>query len=247
MKKTLLISTAIILSGILIGTGVFFGLKFQNAPEQIVKGAETTNQATEKIPPKPQQQTVTTSIDDDPILGNRETASVAIVEFSDYECSYCKSFKDQTLPQIKTDYIDTGKAILVFRDFPLNFHNPVAKKEALAAECVQEQGGDTKYYEYHDKIFETTPGNGIGIDDATLQAMAQEIGLDGNKLKECLSNNDLKIEITKDTAEAAKLGIRGTPGFVIGKLSEDGSVEGTIISGAASYTTFESAIEEYLK
>lgn len=88
------------------------------------------------------------TIDDDPILGSAN-APVTMIEFSDYQCPFCHSFWKQTLPQIKKDYIDTGKVKFVYRDFPLNIH-PMAEPAARAANCAGEQG---KYWEYHDKIF----------------------------------------------------------------------------------------------
>jgi protein-disulfide isomerase len=88
------------------------------------------------------------SIDDDPVLGKAD-APVTIVEFSDFQCPYCKQYFDNTFGQIKAQYIDTGKVKLVYRDFPLSFH-PMAEPSAEAANCAMEQG---KFWEMHDKIF----------------------------------------------------------------------------------------------
>jgi protein-disulfide isomerase len=93
---------------------------------------------------KPVAGAVAVSIDDDPVLGN-PNAPVTIVEFSDFQCP----FWAETLPQLKEAYIDTGKAKLIYRDFPLAFH-PGAEPAAQAANCANEQG---KYWEMHDKIF----------------------------------------------------------------------------------------------
>lgn len=84
-----------------------------------------------------------------PPLGN-PNASVTIIEFSDFECPFCNRFFTETFPQIKKEYIDSGKAVLYYRHFPLQFH-PNAVPFALAAECANEQG---KFWEMHDKIFE---------------------------------------------------------------------------------------------
>lgn len=89
------------------------------------------------------------SMDDDPVLGNAN-APITIIEFSDYECPFCKRFYDQTFGQIKKDYIDTGKVKFIYRDYPLSFH-PGAEPAAQAANCAGEQG---KYWEMHDKIFQ---------------------------------------------------------------------------------------------
>src|SRR3989338_9298448 len=91
------------------------------------------------------------SVDDDPVLGNKD-AKVTVIEFSDYECPFCKRHFDQVYPSLKKDYIDTGKVKLVYRDLPLSFH-PNAQKEAEAAECSRDQGGDEMYFRYHDEMF----------------------------------------------------------------------------------------------
>lgn len=88
------------------------------------------------------------STDDDPALGD-PNAPVTIIEFSDFECPFCRRFWQETLPQIKAEYIDTGKARFVYRDFPLSMH-PGAFPAALAANCANQQG---KFWEMHDKIF----------------------------------------------------------------------------------------------
>jgi len=254
--KTFLVPATILLTGMMIAGALFFGPRSTGGSgsnaggtvkgEQAVPTPTPTPTPTQPtIPPTP--QTATTSIDDDAVLGNRNTATVAIVEFSDYECPYCERFVTQTMPQIKQNYIDTGQAILVFRDLPLDFHNPAAEKDAMATECAKEQGGDASFYQMHDKIFENTPGNGAGLDNDELATLAVEIGLNGELLKTCVNDGRFKTEVAADAADAAKAGINGTPGFVVGKLSADGSVEGTVITGAQPYSEFQSAIEAYLE
>src|SRR3989344_6683922 len=94
---------------------------------------------------------VSASEDDDAVLGN-EDAPVTIIEFSDYQCPFCRKFWTETLGQIKSEYIDTGKVKLVFRDFPLSSLHPQAQASAEAAECVKEKGGDEAYFKMHDKM-----------------------------------------------------------------------------------------------
>ena len=92
--------------------------------------------------------TITVSVDDDPVLGNA-AAPVTMIEFSDFQCPFCLKFWQETFPQIKQTYIDTGKVKFVYRDFPLSFH-PGAMPAAQAANCANEQG---KYWEMNDLIF----------------------------------------------------------------------------------------------
>jgi len=104
-----------------------------------------------------------TSLDDDPIIGDRDNAKIAIVEFSDYECPFCQRHHQTTHSQLVSDYVDTGLAVLSYRDFPLSFHEPKASEEASAANCIQILAGDEKYFEYSTLIYERTQTNGTGL------------------------------------------------------------------------------------
>src|SRR3990172_7919363 len=103
--------------------------------------------------PDTQPSVVKASLDDDAVLGDKN-APVTIIEFSDYQCPYCGRHFSETFPQLKSEYIDTGKVKIVFRDFPLTQIHPMAQPSAEAAECVREKGGDEAYWKMHDKIFE---------------------------------------------------------------------------------------------
>jgi protein-disulfide isomerase len=102
------------------------------------------------------------SYDGDPMKGDKN-AKLAIVEFSDYECPFCQRFVQTTYLQILENYVNPGKMLYVFRDLPLYFHDPIATLEAVAANCAREQGGDDKYFEMHDYIFQNTKTNGQGV------------------------------------------------------------------------------------
>lgn len=121
-------------------------------------------------PGKPKIATVKAGIDDDPIMGS-VNAPVTIIEFSDYECPYCKRFFNETLPQLKSMYIDMGKVRLVYRDLPLLTHEPAATNEARAANCARAQKEDVGYFRFHDGIFRTTlsGGSGLSLDQMKLK------------------------------------------------------------------------------
>ena len=167
-------------------------------------------------------------IDDDAIEGNAN-APVTIIEWSDYECPFCARFYSQTLGQIRSQYIETGKAKLVFRDFPLNFHQN-AQKAAEAAECAGEQG---KYYEMHDKLFEDGVDGGV----STFKNYAKNIGLDTSKFDECLDSGAMASEVAKDMQAGQSAGITGTPGFII---------NGKLVVGAQPFENFKQIIEAEL-
>lgn len=185
-----------------------------------------------------------TSIDNDPYLGDKNKAKVAIVEFSDYECPFCKRFYDESFKQIKEKYVDTQKVIFVYRDLPI--HDAPSIKDATAAECVAKIGGNEKYFEMAGLIFGNVQPGGQGLPNDTLFKLTGQIGIDKNQFESCLNNNNFKDEINKDAQDAAAAGINGTPGFVIGKLDRNGQVSGEVVSGAQPYNSFEAAIERQL-
>jgi len=129
------------------------------------------------------------SLDDDPIKGNPD-APVTIIEFSDFQCPFCKRFYDQTLPLIEKNYIDTGKVKYVYRDFPIDKLHPNARPSHIAAECADEQG---KFWEYHDMLFDnTSQWNRLSSADLNLQLKqyATTLGLESSSFDSCLSCND---------------------------------------------------------
>lgn len=175
--------------------------------------------------------------DNDAVLGKAD-APVTIVEFSDYQCPYCGKFYNEAYQQLKTEYVDTGKVKIVFRDFPLSFHAG-AYPAALTAECVRDQKGDSVYFEMHNKIFEDQSildGSTESIKEA-LAGYASDLGVDSKKYNECVDGNKFQDEIYADQADAQAAGISGTPSFI---------VDGKILVGAQPFTAFESIIEHAL-
>ena len=197
---------------------------------------------------------VQVSVDDDPGLGD-PNAPLTMIEFSDYECPFCKSFFEETLPQIKSAYIDTGKVRFVYRDLPLPFHEPAASKEALAANCARDQRGDEGYFLYHDEIFARTTSNGEGMKAADYAAAATKIGLDASAFNSCFSTEKFKDEVAADLAAVEQLaqdypavfqqGI-GTPTFIVGKTDSSGTFTGQVISGAQPFESFQQVIDALL-
>lgn len=139
---------------------------FQQTIDKIIVGTTPADILASFSPEVKDQEGVglgKTSVDDDPVFGDKD-APVTIIEFSDYECPFCKRHFLQTFPSLKTNYIDTGKAKLVFRDFiAVSSHNPAATTEAMAAQCVKDQAGDEAYFKLHDEVYSKTTANGGGI------------------------------------------------------------------------------------
>ena len=178
---------------------------------------------------------VEVSMDDDPYLGN-SSAPVKIIEFSDFQCPFCRVFWHDTLPSIKKDYVDTGKVQFVYRDFPLSFH-PASIPSALAADCAKDQN---KYWEMHDKMFSEEQKQGTGTITygiPELKKWAKEIGLNMGDFNQCLDSQKYKAEVDKDTADGSRAGVSGTPTLFI---------NGIAIVGAQPYSAFKTAIDKAL-
>jgi protein-disulfide isomerase len=170
------------------------------------------------------------------ILGVAD-APVTVVEFTDYQCPFCKRFVHTTFPRLKRDFIDTGKVRWIVRDLPLGFH-PNANKAAQAAHCAGEQG---KFWEMRDTLFINNANLGI----EQLPGYAREIGLNGDTFDACLSSDRHQAQITQDTQEANRIRVTGTPSFVVGKTAGD-TVSGQLIIGAQAPAVFTAAIQHVL-
>ncbi len=138
-------------------------------------------------PRRPSRVTAEVSVLGKPSLG-REDAPVTMVEFSDYQCPFCKRHFLTVLPIIKKEYIDTGKIRYVFRDFPIASLHPQAKKGHEAAYCAREQN---KYWEMHDTLFENSKDFSV----PALKRYAQGIGLDGDRFNTCLQSRKYASKI----------------------------------------------------
>lgn len=218
------LALSILVAGFLISASLFYA---NGGGRELTKA---------QIKPSGQNAIVEVSEDDDPAMGNKN-AKVAVIEFSDYQCPFCRTFWRDSLPQLKKEYIDTGKVRFVYRDFPLSFH-PMAAVSAQAAECAEEQG---RYWEMHDKIFSEQDEKGQGTVQFTVQELkgwAFEVGLDANKFNKCLDSEKYKLEVEKDFNDGSVAGVSGTPTFFI---------NGRSVVGTQPYSVLKNIIEEELK
>ena len=164
-------------------------------------------------------------------------APVTVVEFTDYECPFCKRFHDQTWPEIRKNYVDTGKVRFVVRDLPLPFHEH-AMPAAIAARCAGEQG---KYWPARDRLFGS---QAILTAEAVRQALLG-IALEAAAYDACARRPGWQQSIEADVAEAERIGINGTPGFVIARKT-GGQLEGALVLGAQPYAVFAARIDALL-
>ena len=181
----------------------------------------------------------TVSIAGNPIMGKKD-APVTLVEFSDYQCPFCRRFSEGTLPALKEKYIDTGRVRYVFRDFPLDRIHPQARKAAEAAHCAEDQG---KYWEMHDLLFKNQKDLQVG----KLKAYARSLKLDPIAFDDCLEKDKYAAKVQKNLEDGVGAGIRGTPSFFVGKTGRDDTVKGVMIRGARPIAVFQAEINKLLK
>ena len=176
--------------------------------------------------------TARVSVRDRPALG-AGNAPVTVVEFTDYDCPFCKRFHESTYKSLSRDYIDTGKVRWVILDLPLPMH-PNAGKAAQVAHCAGEQN---KFWEMRQVLFDQAPVPG----PEALSGFGKQLALDQETFNDCLADDRHLDQIDADSTAAAGIRITGTPSFIVGKSGGDW-VEGKKIIGAQSFAVFDSAI-----
>lgn len=169
-------------------------------------------------------------------LGGRD-APVTILEFSDVQCRFCARHASQTFPQLRRDYVDTGKVRYVVHDLPLAYHAN-ALPAAVAARCAGEQG---RYWEYREALFAQQERLG----EELYAEVADGLGLDPARFAACRQDGKQAAAVRADVGLAATHGINSTPSFIIGR-SEAGAPPGQKIVGAKPYQVFQSRIEALL-
>lgn len=182
----------------------------------------------------------TVSPGDDHIRGNPE-AIISLVEYSDFECPFCKRFHPSAAQLVDNN---GGKVNWVYRHFPLDFHNPGAQKQAEASECAAKLGGNEAFWRYADLIYARTTSNGTGFPVNNLVPLAVEIGLDEKPFKQCLESEEMRERVERDYENGVLSGISGTPGniFVNNKT-------GQVIAaaGALPVQRLQRIVDELLK
>lgn len=178
-----------------------------------------------KIQYKIERPTVKVSVDDDPSQGDKN-ASITLIEFSEFQCSYCKKARP-VIEKILSTY--KGKIHYVFRDFPLGFHGQ-AKDAASAANCAHEQG---KYWDYNHALWENQGKQSL----EKLKEIAKDLALDTTKFDACVASKKYYKEIDKDQDDGSQAGVSGTPAYFI---------NGKFLSGAQPFEAFKEIIDEEL-
>jgi protein-disulfide isomerase len=174
-----------------------------------------------------------------PVEGDN-SAPLTLVEFTDYQCPYCARHLSQTHPKLEEEYVQTGKIRFVSMDLPLENIHKLAFKAAEAAHCAEEQD---KFWEMRERLF---------TNQKALQpwnSHAEAVGLDVGAFEACLESDKYKEAVQKDAAEARKIGVTGTPGFVVAKTDPNNPARVTgivFLNGAKPFSAFQAEIDKAL-
>lgn len=201
----------------------------QQKPPKVIRRSEK--------PFNPVDITVATA----PTLGDAN-APVTLVEFTDYQCSYCRRHNLYTKPQLIKDFVESGELKYVLRESPIANIHPNATKAAESALCAGEQG---KYWDMNERLFQ----NQNRLQSEDLIAHAEAIQLDMMSFKECLEGNKYAEHVRGDFRDAARAGVTGTPTFFFGRTDPDNpdKIRATkILRGAHPYAAFKRKIDDLI-
>lgn len=220
---------AIVIAGALVAAALYFGGGTGSAP--------TAQKPTTPTVKKADVVAITAT---DHIIGDAN-APIKIIEYTDFECPFCKQFH-ATMTQIMATYGKEGKVAWIIRNFPLEQLHPNAPKLAEAAECVAEQGGSASYIVFLDEVFHVSPINTF-FDFSKLDATVAKAGVDGGKFKTCYTSGKYKDKIAQEIQDAIKSGGQGTPHNIL--IDKKGNP--TLIAGAQPLDVVKAAIDKALK
>jgi protein-disulfide isomerase len=223
------LSIAIVIASVIVSFSIIYAANTIAGKDMFATGNSTNQDIQEENAPQQtpeESETVEVSVDDDPAIGSNN-AKVTMILFSEFQCPFSGRFARDTFPQIKTDYIDTGKVKLVYRDFVVH---STSQKAQEAAECANEQG---KFWEMHDLLYQ----NQGALETDDLKGYASQLGLNTESFDSCLDSGKYESEVQKDTEDGRNYGVTGTPTFFI---------NGKKFVGAQAYEKFKAEIEEAL-
>jgi protein-disulfide isomerase len=232
-SKTVII--AAITAGIIVaGVAAAFAVSSGAAPATTTDKAAATQSA----------EQITTQLMSPSVAGARtlgsDDALVTIVEFGDYQCTWCYRWHEGTKDTLLADYVDTGKVRFLFKDYPINdLPDRASSLAAEASYCAADQG---RYWEYHDEVYSNWDGENTGwVTRASLEQFANDAGvLDISAFSDCLDSGRYAGVVRDNYNLARSIGLDATPSFVV--LTEGKTPQ--LMRGAHPYSTFERVIDE---
>lgn len=231
--QSLAVPIAIVLGFGLIAIAIYFS----GAGGTAVPAEQATGE-TEGQMEAPDLTKIDPVTEDDHIRGN-PNAPIVFVEYSDYDCPFCKNFH-ATMNRIMDEHGSTGQVAWVYRHFPLEQLHPSAPKIAQASECVADLGGNTAFWTFSDLVFEER-GTNEPTDMSRLDEFAVTAGVDEAAFNACLESGQKKDAVNEDAADAVEIGGRGTPHTIILVGGEQG-----VINGAQPYATVKQIVDDLI-
>lgn len=229
---------------VVIVVGAFFMGSLWTKVQILEKGGVVTNPTAVNAPTGGEAPAAaaakTPKITKEDHIRGEEYAPIALIEYSDLECPFCKTFHP-TAKKILEEY--KGKVKWVYRHYPLSFHAN-AQKEAEASECVNELGGNEAFWKYIDAIYERTTANGTGFALDKLGPLAAEVGVNQAQFQTCLDSGKMAQKVKDQMALGSSEGVTGTPGNILMDIK---SGETRLIPGALPFEQFKPVIDELLK
>lgn len=179
-------------------------------------------------------------IDSTKVVNSQGTGTIALVEFTDYQCPYCARHAKDTAPLIRRELVEPGTLRYIVLDYPFERAHPQARRAAEAAECAGQQG---RFWEMHDRLF-TEPAT---LASGDMSKFADSLNLNRGRFDKCMSGETTN-KVTADIAEGRRLKVDSTPVFFLGELQKNGSIElRKRINGAQPYAEFKHAVAQLVK
>ncbi len=204
---------AIIITGVLIaGTIAFTNTEQSSSPSQI---AQVNSNGTETQPTAPQKNPLENvlPVDKTDHVRGSKTPKITIIEYSDYECPFCKRFHD-TMKEVVDEYGDD--VAWIYRHWPIESLHPVkARREALAAECAADQQGSDGFWQFSDRFLELTPSNNRTNLEEVLPQIAGEMSFDLSEFYDCIDSEKFAGKVERNLQNAVDTGGQGTPWSII--------------------------------
>ncbi|MFQ5452383.1 MAG: DsbA family protein [Candidatus Paceibacterota bacterium] len=241
-KKLLSFNPLVVLLVVVVFASGYLFSRVQMLESQLSGGSKVVDSAGKHDAQQPSDQKpaeVDKVTKDDHIRGDLKKAKIALIEYSDLECPFCKRFHP-TAQQAVDEYGD--EIVWVYRQFPLSQLHSKAPKEAEAAECATELGGNDGFWAFIDKVFEITPANN-GLEPEKLPEIAGQIGLNKGKFQKCLDSGKYADKVQSQYQSGIKAGVNGTPGNILMDL-KTGKTQ--LIPGAVPFDTLKQAIDGML-
>lgn len=231
--QSLAVPMAIVIGFGLIAAAIFFGGTPGTSNQELANNDGNSEEAAESTggPIRPVDE-------NDHIRGN-PNAPIVIVEYSDFDCPFCKSFHE-TMKRVMDNYGTNGDVAWVFRQFPLEQLHPSAPRVAAASECVAKLGGNDAFWTFADKVYEDR-----GVNEptkvASMTEYATEAGVDATEFEACLEAGDTRAAVEEDYNDALNAGARGTPHSIVTVGGQEG-----VINGAQPYEVVSQIIDNLL-